>query len=421
MSKNYTVINKCRACSSTDYKKILSLGNINVIEFSAEKKESARIPLDLILCNKCHLLQLKQNTNPQLLWNASYGYRSGINDTMRKELKKIVRKAEKISQLKKGDIVIDIGCNDGTLLDYYRLKKIHRVGYDPSHNVISIANKLLEKYGEKTVSLFVDFFAKEPFKKNFDKPAKLITAIAMFYDLDNPNKFLKDVYACLEKNGLFIIQQNYLLGMLKQNAFDNILHEHLEYYSLSSLNYLLNKNGFEVFDVSQNNINGGSFRTYIRKKGTKLKTKFGQKRVERMLEKEKKFGILKSITYTDFSNRIEKIGKELKNFIKNEVKKGKKIYIYGASTRGNTLMNYLKIDNKLIAAAAERNPYKWGKFISGSNIPIISEEQARSDNPDYFLVLPWYFRNEFIEREQEYLKNGGKFIFALPKFEVFSL
>ena len=209
--------------------------------------------------------------------------------------------------------------------------------------------------------------------------------------------------------------------MLKSNAFDNILHEHLEYYSLSSLYNLLQRHDLEVFDVGQNGINGGSFRTYIKHKRSRMGTQEGSKRVEKMLNFEEKEGLLNLSTYNDFAKRINSLGNDLISFLQKEVTRGKKIFIYGASTRGNTLLNYCKINKKLISAAAERNPYKWGKIIAGSGIPIISEDEAREIKPDYFLVLPWYFKNEFLEREKEYLSSGGKFIFPLPKFEVIGI
>jgi SAM-dependent methyltransferase len=374
-----------------------------------------------MLCNHCHLIQLKQTTKPELLWNAEYGYRSGINDTMRYELKSIALQAEQLTGLGQEDIVLDIGCNDGTLLDSYSNPNIIRVGYDPSHNVISIADQLLKKYGEDQYSLFTDFFTSLPYNNLFKKKAKVVTAIAMFYDLNDPNTFLKDVCEVLDDDGIFIIQQNYLMGMIQFNAFDNILHEHLEYYSLHSLSNLLKKHNLEVFDVLTNNINGGSFRTLIKKRGAKMKTSEGQENVAKMLKSEKAQGLINKNIYHEFAKNVKENGNRLKDFLTREVKRGKKIYVYGASTRGNTLLQYFGIDHSLVTAAAERNPYKWGKKTVGTNIPIVSETEARNARPDYFLALPWYFRNEFIKRERQYLSQGGKFIFPLPKFEVFHL
>jgi NDP-4-keto-2,6-dideoxyhexose 3-C-methyltransferase len=417
--KNFSKIKKCRACGSKKLLSIIHLGNQSVVGFYTQPQDSVKVPLELVLCQNCNLLQLRFTTNPTLLWNADYGYRSGVNQTMRNELKSIVRITEKMIKLKKGDIVLDIGCNDGTLLKYYK-NKVIRCGFDPSHNVISLAYNTLERFGEGNFHLVVDFFSNEPYSEKFDKKAKVITAIAMFYDLDNPNRFLKDVYQCMDDDGIFVIQQNYLPGMLSQNAFDNILHEHLEYYSLTSLEKLLKKHGFEVFDVTTNNINGGSFRTFVKKATSKISSHTGKNRVKNMLKKEAEEGLLEKETYLEFAKRIKNIGNELLAFIKNEVKKGKKIHVYGASTRGNTLLQHFGINNKLISAAAERNPYKWGKYTAATMIPIISEEKSRADKPDYFLALPWYFKKEFLQREKEFLKFGGKFIFPLPKFEVIS-
>lgn len=418
VERAYKNIRKCRSCYSQNLETILSMGKQCIVGFTSQNTPPIKVPLDLILCNNCHLVQLKQTTKPSLLWNSEYGYRSGINDTICKELKNITQNAQDIVKLVTDDIVVDIGCNDGTLLDLYDTANIIRVGYDPSHNVISTAHQILRKYGENRYFLFTDFFTDLPYLNNFNKKAKIVTAIAMFYDLHDPNTFLEDVNNILDDDGVFIIQQNYLLGMLKQNAFDNILHEHLEYYSLSSLTDLLEKHDLAVFDVLQNNINGGSFRTYVKKRNSKIQTPNGKANIANILNEENKIGILDRETYHSFADRVNNNGDRLKIFLQNEVAKGKKIFIYGASTRGNTLLQYYGIDNRLISAAAERNPYKWGKITVGTNIPIMSEQDARLAKPDYFLALPWYFHDEFLKRESQFLKNGGKFIFPLPEFTV---
>jgi hypothetical protein len=231
--------------------------------------------------------------------------------------------------------------------------------------------------------------------------------------MEEPNKFISDVKKIMKDDGICVIQQNYLVGMLKQNAFDNIVHEHLEYYSLLSLNNLLSKHGLEVFDVELRTLNGGSFRTYIGLKGKKRITKA----VEKLNKYEKRLGLNKKKVYLDFAKRIKNNKKKLFEFIKKENEKGKIIYLYGASTRGNTLLQYFNLDNTLIKKAVERNPEKWGKIIASVGIPIISEVEARKDKPDYMLVLPWFFKKEFLKREKAYLKHGH-FIFPLPKFEV---
>ena len=257
-------ITKCRSCNSEHLTPILSLGNqyvTNFIKSEEEQKNVPQVPLDLILCEDCKLLQLKHNAPPESMWSDQYWYKSGISLTIKEDLKDIVEKSQKIKELQENDIVIDIGCNDGTMLEFYEKdKNLKLVGFEPSGNVAKEA-------GEKGLHVINNFFNAENFKKDFgDEKAKLITAISMFYDLEDPNTFLEDIVSCLDTNGLFVIQQNYLVGMLENNAFDNICHEHREYYSLISMKKLLDKHNLEIFDVDFNLINGGSIRTYIKLK-----------------------------------------------------------------------------------------------------------------------------------------------------------
>lgn len=234
--------------------------------------------------------------------------------------------------------------------------------------------------------------------------AKVITIISCFYDLEDPNKFVSDLKKILAPNGLIVIQQNYLVSMLQQNAFDNIVHEHVEYYSLKSLEHLLNRHGLEVVDVELSDINGGSFRTYI-----KHKTK-----VQELRDIEEKFKIGNRFTYMLFVLKIRSLRIQIHNYIERITRSGKTVYLYGASTRGGTLLQFFDLNNTLIAKAVERNPEKFGKRIASLDIPIISEEQARKDKPDVMLILPWFFAQEFVKRESEYLQNGGTLLFPLP-------
>lgn len=408
---------KCRSCGSENLVDILTLGVQYISDFydSAEHEKDA-MPLHLILCDPkkdgCGLLQLRHTAPRERLYR-QYWYRSGINQTMRNALADITSKVESLTSLKQGDLVIDIGSNDSTLLRSYQTPDLELVGFEPSKNLMEYAK--LEKG-----NVINDFFSYESLKKIYgDKKAKVITSIAMFYDLDDPNIFVQGIKNCLAQDGIWIIQMNYLVSMLEQNAFDNIGHEHLEYYSLYALEHLLSKHGLEVFDIELNNINGGSFRTYIRNAGANTKSLPGsENRLKEVRQKESDLGLDELKIYEDFSARVNRLKDRTYNFIKEETQKGKTVYLYGASTRGNTLLQYYNLDNKFIKAAAERNPDKWGKFTVGTSIPIISEEQARKEKPDYFLVLPWAFVKEFVKRESEYLKNGGKFIVPLPEFEI---
>ena len=248
------------------------------------------------------------------------------------------------------------------------------------------------------------------------KKAKIILSVAMLYDLDEPNKFVRDIKKTLHKNGVWIIQMSYMPVMLKLNAFDSICHEHLEYYSLHTVEYLLKKHGFEVFDVKLNEVNGGSFRVYVKHKDCSLYPI--SQRVGWMRKAEEKQHLDTLEPYKQFEKRIQNLKVTTMQFIRRQVNLGKKVYVYGASTKGNTLLQYYGLNNSLIGAAAERSPEKYGKKTVGSLISIINEEQARKEKPDFFLMLPWHFLEEFLKREQTFLEGGGKFIVPLPNLRV---
>src|SRR3989344_2574298 len=408
MKTTINVIKECRACYSERLFNIISFGNLYLSDFSKTNKKPPKYPLALVLCQDCSLLQLKHTTPSSLLYTDNYGYRSGINQTMRDHLNEIAEKSLNSSKKSKGKIIaVDIGANDGTLLKFYP-KNIYKVAIEP----IKKFAKEAKKYANVVIN---DFFNFESYNKYLpDKKADIITAISCFYDIDNPNKFLHDIIKILKDDGILVIQQNYLKSMLEQNAFDNVVHEHLEYYFLTSLQNLLKRHNLEVFDVEINQINGGSFRTYICIKGKRPISKS----VKNLLASEKKFNLDRKTVYKKFAKRVRENKNILKKFITKEAKKGKKIYVYGASTRGNTLLQYFELNKKLIPYAVERNPEKWGAKIASIGIPIISEEQARKEKPDYMLVLPWFFKKEFLKRESEYLKKGGHFIFPLPQFKI---
>jgi len=402
------MIRKCRTCKSKNLENIISLGNLYLSDFTKNSIKPPKHPLTLVLCKNCHLLQLKHTTPAHLLYNDNYGYKSGINKTMQDHLKEIAFEViKKYGKFKKNLLCIDIGANDGTLLKNYS-GDTFKIGVEP-------IKKYAKQCKEHADLVINDFFSFNAFKKNVGgKKADIITAISCFYDMPNPNRFVKDVARILDKDGVFLIQQNYLASMLKLNAFDNVVHEHLEYYSLISLQNLLKRHNLEVFDVKTTDLNGGSFRTYICHKNQR-KIFASVRKLESM---EKKLKLTNKKTYYDFANRINENKNRIKDFIEKEVKKGKKVYIYGASTRGNTLLQYFELNNLLIPYAVERNPEKWDKKIASLSIPIISEEEARQKKPDYMLVLPWFFEKEFIEREKKYLENGGRFIFPLPKMKI---
>ncbi len=386
----------CRVCGSGKLEKIFSIGNLYISTFVKGKGERMpRAPLELVHCKNCDLLQLKHTAPQELLYARHYWYRSGLNPVITADLKEIAAAATRMTKLKKGDIVLDIGANDGTMLKYYP-KSVVRVGCEPATNLTKYLKKV-------TPHVIADFWTYKNWQKKFgDKKAKVITAIGMFYDMENPNDFIRDAAKALAPDGIFIAQLMTLKPMIQQNDLGNIVHEHLEYYSYPSLVYLFEKNGLEIFKVEENSINGGSYRLFARhlKKGS-------------IKYREPKYD------YKAFAKRLQDNKKKAVDFIKKEVRKGKRVYVYGASTKGNTILQYYGLDNKLIKAAADKDEQKWGKYTVGTLIPIVNEERARKD-ADYFFVSPWAFFDTFYKREKGWLKRGGKFIVPLPKFRVVS-
>ena len=297
------------------------------------------------------------------------------------------------------------------MLRSYQANQIQLVGFEPS-------NLYKEAVSEET-NIINDFFSFEVFKKIYPKErCTVITSIAMFYDLEDPNKFVGDVARCMDEQGVWIIQMAYLEPMIKLNGFDNIVHEHLEYYSLFSLTNLLSRHALEVFDVQMNDIYGGSFRVYIKHKENQQL--IIQPSVSELRSKEEQYGFTNVQTYIDFADRVERIKNTVIKFIKNENSKDKLIYGYGASTKGNTTLQFFGIDENMISKIADRDVFKFGKRTVGTNLEIISEEQARKDRPDYFFILPWHLADYFIEREREYLSGGGKFVVPMPSPRVIS-
>ena len=402
---------------------LFTLGKLYVSDFLKENEtpRGDQIEMKMMLENSGNV-RLEKSAPLETMYG-KYWYRSGINDTMKIELKSIVESIESVIKLQKNDLWVDIACNDGTLLSYVSDDLI-KIGIDPVEDSFKIES---EKYSDLIIQ---DYFSSEIFKKSEfgNLKAKVITTIAMFYDLEKPKNFVNDVIEILDDEGIWVLQLSYTPLMIKQLAFDNICHEHIYYYSLFNVKKLFNECGLDIVDAQLNDVNGGSFRIYCMKK-TSDKSKFGTQpyrdvcnfRINSLLEYEKTLKLDESEVWVDFFNKINELKEKTVSFIKEEKSKGKKIWGYGASTKGNTLLQYFGLDNTLIDGIAERSPYKFGLKTVGTNIPIYSEEEMRKESPDYLLILPWHFINEFKEREKEFLINGGKFIVPCPSFEIISL
>jgi len=373
-----------------------------------------KIPTSLVRCDPmkderaCGLLQMEHTVPPEVLYSA-YWYRSGTNNTMRTHLQSIAAEAASVFGKPAGR-VLDIGCNDGTLLSYYP-SGFEKFGIDPS-------DVTQEIQGDMTV--VQDLFPSDELRKRLNgKPCDIITSIAMFYDLESPIEFAKAIKSILAPDGIWIFEMSYMPAMLKMTSYDTICHEHLEYYSLAVIEYVLKQTGLKVFNASVNPINGGSLRCYATHADNFVykKDEFTEN-VKALRQDEFDLELDTDKPYKNFQDRVNVHRQELTALLKKLKREGKKIHIYGASTKGNTILQWCGIDHRMIDVAAERNPDKYGAYTLGTEIPIVSEAESRAMNPDYYLVLPWHFKAEFIEREQETLNKGIGFIFPLPKIEI---
>lgn len=408
----------CRVCGSASLKKVIDLGpqylQGSFVKPGKEMPSTRKIDCTLVRCNPetdenaCGLLQMEHSVPPEILY-AAYWYRSGTNNTMRNHLKGIVEAVTAIIRKEKAS-VLDIGCNDGTLLGYYPESYI-KFGCDPS----DVAQEV------KIAKVVQDIFPSEQlFQLLEGQQLDVITSIAMFYDLESPVDFVKGIKRFLAPNGVWVFEMSYMPRMLELDSYDTICHEHLEFYSLAVLEKICAMGGMKIFKISFNEINGGSIRCYATHKeygGHDEKANYAL--INETRQKEFDLELDTDKPYTSFQERITVLKKELHALLVQLKQEGKKVHVYGASTKGNTILQWCDIDNSLVDYAAERNPDKYGAFTLGTNIPIISEAESRAMNPDYYLVLPWHFKAEFLERESEALSKGTGFIFPVPKIELY--
>ncbi len=408
----------CRVCGSLALTKVIDLGEQYLQgSFIKEAKEIPplrKIPTKLVRCDPmidekaCGLLQTETSV-PSVILYSVYWYRSGTNQTMRDHLKGITEAACGFISTANAR-VLDIGCNDGTLLRFYP-ESFVKFGIDPSDIAREIAGKITVVQDTFPSAELTSLIAKQRFD--------IITSIAMFYDLEDPLSFVKEVKAILSDEGIWIFEMSYMPSMLSMNSYDTICHEHLEYYSFSVIENMLSRCGMKVVKVEFNNINGGSIRCYATHVANfKFKNREYQQTLEKVRQQEFDMELDTDKPYKNFQNRINAHKEELSNLLRGLKRAGNKIHIYGASTKGNTILQWCGLDHTVIDYAADRNPDKDGAKTIGTDIPIISEEKSRAMKPDYYLVLPWHFREEFLEREKALLDQGVGFIFPLPTIEI---
>lgn len=411
-------IQKCRVCGNRDLAPVVSLGEQYLTGVFPGVREAApsRGPLELVACDAannrkaCGLVQLRQSYNLEEMYGENYGYRSSLNQAMVKHLGAKVHQLMQRYPLKTGDLVLDIGSNDGTLLSFYPEENVTVVGIDPT------ARKFASFY-RKHISLIPDFFSAELFRETFGtRRARVVTSIAMFYDLENPLSFMEDVTSILEKDGIWHFEMSYLPAMVKTMGYDTICHEHLEYYSLRQIKWMTARCGLKILDVEFNNTNGGSFAITVARQSSSYPENVA--RLEQLLHDEEEQGLGTVAQHRAFAEAVMSHREKLIGLLNSLKRRGHTVLGYGASTKGNVLLQHCGITPDLLPAIAEVNKDKFGCFTPGTNIPIISELEAHAMKPDYLLVLPWHFRENIIQRESAFLRRGGKMIFPLPAIEI---
>ena len=403
-------LTNCRICGHGSFLEIINLGSqpLSGVFPAPGDPISTSGPLKLLRCSSCNLVQLG-NTFPQdEMYGDTYGYRSGLNKTMTDHLGRVADGLIKLLNLSKSDLVVDIGANDGTFLNVFAAKGIRAVGIDPT------SVKYTEHF-DPSVKIIGDFFDSKVALENKLSKAKLVTSIAMFYDLENPLEFANDVHNILDEGGYWFLEQSYAPWMRQSGAYDTICHEHLEYYSLLDLEFIMNESGFNIVKATTNAINGGSFGILVQKRSPG-KTTHADPYVEWLKAEE-----ISSNTDDNWLTFAQVVGERkssLYRLITSLKEQGNSISALGASTKGNVLLNFTGLNSSLIDKVGEVNPYKFGRFTPGSNIPIAPDSEVLSANPDYLLFLPWHFRENALSKYESYLTEGGRIIFPLPNVEI---
>ncbi|MBU3568186.1 class I SAM-dependent methyltransferase [Polynucleobacter alcilacus] len=407
----YSQIDRCRISGSQHLIPVLDLGiqSLTGVFPKAESDQITAGPLRLVLCPDSGLLQLNHTYDLAEMYGDNYGYRSGLNASMVQHLQQKVRFLQKICPATSGDFVLDIGSNDATLLKAYDCQGVKRIGIDPT-------GEKFKQFYDNGLELIPEFFSSSAYFKRFDKKPKIITSISMFYDLEAPMEFVLDISKILHDEGVWHFEQSYMPTMLRMNSYDTICHEHLEYYSLSVVKKLLENCGMRIIDVHMNSINGGSFAVTAVKRASKLKSNDAV--INWMLDQEDRMGLHTPRPFRQFEERVFEHRQNLVQLIRDLNSDGKKVMGYGASTKGNVLLQFCGFTSNDISCIAEVNQDKFGSFTPGSKIPIMSESEVKRMKPDYLLVMPWHFRDHIIRREAEYLASGGKLIFPMPEIEI---
>jgi len=406
--EHYKLIENCRVCNSASLTEALKfepqfIASTFVKNNDENPVSKIKIPMTLLICEECRSVQLKETVNPDLLYT-NYFYRSSISDTMRRDLREVVDELVEAANPQAGDFVIDIGANDCTTISMYP-ENLNRIGVEPAQNISW-------SHVDKSITIANDYFSKDVVL-SVTKGAKVqaMSSTAMFYDIDDPNRATQDIKSLLAPNGVCAIQVSHLYYTIKDMNFYDICHEHLLYYSLETIKYLMEQNGLSVFDAKTNFVNGGSLRILVTHKEANRPV---SQNVERLLAEERALKLSRLETYATYGKAIDSLAMRARNFITSEIDSDRQVIGLGASTKGNVLLQLCGIDKTLLPYISERNPEKVGLRTMGMDIELISEQDARDLNPGAMLVIPWNFKDEIVKRESDYLERGGKLLFLMP-------
>jgi NDP-4-keto-2,6-dideoxyhexose 3-C-methyltransferase len=397
---------KCRNCLSINLNKIVKIGYqpISSIFYKKKKFKLKKYPLDLYKCVKCDLVQLSQNAPLEKMYGKNYGYKTSISKLMVDHLKKKFNDVEKNFSKKKIS-VLDIGSNDGTFLNFFPNKNF-LVGIDPS------AKKFKNLY-KKNINLINNFFSRnriiDYFKKK-DLKFDLITSFAIFYDIQKPQIFCSEIFQLLNKNGIWVVEFSYLPLMLKNLTYDQICHEHVTYYSLTVFKKIIERNNLKIIDIKLNEINGGSIEIKCARIDSKFK--ISKNKISKFIQDEKN---INENTYKKFNKRVSSTIIRIKKFLTSNKKQ---VVGYGASTKGNIVLNLGNISEHILKFICDENKEKLDHYTPGSNIKIISKKLIPILKPKYLFVLIWSFRQEVIKEQMQFIKEGGKLVFHLPRFHI---
>ena len=408
---SYTQIEQCRIGGGKTLIPVLDLGEQQLTGVFPRTTTTPVTsgPLRLVWCPQSGLLQLEHSYDLAEMYGDNYGYRSGLNGSMVRHLNQKIRELERLSELSPGDVVLDIGSNDATSLKAYTIPGLTRIGIDPT-------GTKFRQYYPDDIKLVPDFFSAAAYKNASQKGAKIVTSVAMFYDLEAPINFAREVESILAPGGIWHFEQSYMPSMLRMTSYDTVCHEHLEYYSFAAVKYILEAAGLRAIDVKMNAINGGSFAVTAVRRDDRRR---GQEAVlDWLLKQEERMGLNTPRPYRDFEERVYRHREDLMRLLTALAADGKKVFGYGASTKGNVVLQFCGVTTKEMPVIAEVNTEKFGTFTPGTHIPIISEAEARAMKPDYFLVLPWHFKEGIVQREAEFLASGGRMIFPFPEIEI---